>query len=126
MNDGETADADDNDTDGPAVCVHAYVNAPPDPGPLPDPSNTTDAPEATDRSDPAAATGTTTAPDDCAQVSISANPTFNVPFNTLVTVNRTLVTDRGLNETDNPDPSFGRAPTATCDPSLNCSTPPVA
>ena len=54
--------------------------------------------------------------------SISANPTFGP--DEPVTVNNTLVVTRGENTTDNPEPSFGNAPTTTTDPSLNVNVAP--
>jgi len=48
VNVGDTAVASDNDTDGPAVCVHRYVNVSPSGSLLPDPDNRTVDPAATD------------------------------------------------------------------------------
>jgi len=43
---------------------------------------------------------------------------------TELTVNVTLVTERGVNDTVTPEPLFVSPPTATVDPSLKLNVPP--
>jgi len=90
-----------------------------------EPSRVTVAPDATVWSGPAAASGDAWdgPPAVGDQTSISARPTFCVPFSTDVTVSRTPVVVRRAKLTVSEEPSFGSGPKATAEPSLNVSVP---